>query len=71
MSEAIEPLIKRKIFASEEEAIRELLKGYILQQITTRPREIARLERNYACASSSLASISVSDQLCWRAVICL
>lgn len=47
MSEAIEPLIKRKIFASEEEAIRELLKGYILQQITTLRREIARFERKY------------------------
>jgi len=47
MSAVIESLIKRKIFASEEEAICELLKEYILKQITALRREINRFEREY------------------------
>ena len=44
---AIEPLIRRKIFATEEEAIHQLLREYILRQIAVRQREIARFERKY------------------------
>jgi len=47
MSVVIEPLIKRKIFVTEEQAIRELLREYILRQITALQREIARFERKY------------------------
>jgi hypothetical protein len=43
----IEPLIKRKLFATEEEAVREMLREYILRQITTLKRELTRFERKY------------------------
>jgi len=43
----IEPLIRRKIFATEEEAIRELLREYILRQIATLRRQVNRFERKY------------------------
>jgi len=43
----IEPLIKRKIFATEEEAVREMLREYILRQITALRRELTRFERKY------------------------
>ncbi len=44
---AIEPLIKRKIFNTEEEAIRELLREYILRQIETLQQEVACFEQKY------------------------
>jgi hypothetical protein len=47
VSTVIGPLIKRKIFKSEEEAVRELVKKYILDQISNQKREIARLEKKY------------------------
>ena len=47
VSTVIEPLIKRKIFATEEEAIRELLREYILRQIAALQREMGRFERRY------------------------
>ena len=42
-----EPLIRRKIFATERDAVRELLGDYILQRISTLQKEIARLRRKY------------------------
>lgn len=47
ISAAIEPLIRRKVFHTEEEAIRELLRDYILRQIAALRREVARFERKY------------------------
>ena len=47
ISTVIEPLLKRKIFNTEEEAVRELVKKYILQQINSQKREISRLEKKY------------------------
>jgi len=47
VSAVMEPLIRRKIFATEEEAVRSLLRQYILQQIGTLQRELARFERKY------------------------
>jgi len=44
---AMEPLIRRKIFMTEEQAIRELLRDYILRQISILQREAARFERKY------------------------
>ena len=44
---AIQPLIRKGIFNTEEEAIRELLLDYILRNIAGRRREIRRLERKY------------------------
>jgi len=43
----IEPLVRRGIFATEEEAVRELLRDYTLRQITALHQEIARFERKY------------------------
>lgn len=44
---AVEPLIRRQIFASEEIAAQELVREYVLRQIATLQREIARFERKY------------------------
>lgn len=47
INSVIEPLIRRKIFPTEEEAIRELLRSYILREIARLQREIAAFERKY------------------------
>lgn len=47
ISTAIEPLIRRRIFNTEEEAIRELLRDYTLRQITTLQQEIVHFEQKY------------------------
>ena len=47
ISSAIEPLIKRKVFANEEEAIRTLLREYLLAEIAKHRREVKRFERSY------------------------
>lgn len=47
ISAAIEPLVKRKIFSTEGEAIREILREYVLRQITTLRQEVDRFERKY------------------------
>jgi hypothetical protein len=44
---AIEPLVRRQIFASEEQAAREMVRDYVLHQITILQREVARFERKY------------------------
>jgi hypothetical protein len=43
----VEPLVKRKLFATEEEAVRSLLREYILQQIGQLQRELSGFERKY------------------------
>ncbi|MDD2903901.1 MAG: hypothetical protein PHU44_15855 [Syntrophales bacterium] len=43
----IEPLIKKKIFPSAEAAVREIVKEYILRQVTDLNREVSRFERKY------------------------
>ena len=45
ISVAIEPLIRKKFFNTEEEAIRE--REYILRQIAALKRKIGRFERKY------------------------
>ena len=47
ISAAIEPLIRKKIFNNEEEAIRELVREYILRQIGALRRRVSRFERKY------------------------
>jgi hypothetical protein len=44
---AIEPLIQRKIFSSEEEAIQELLREYILRQVVSLEQQIDGFERKH------------------------
>ncbi len=47
INEPIELLIKRRIFKTEDEAIRNLLRDYILGKIAGLRREIGRFERKY------------------------
>jgi len=47
ISASIEPLIKRRIFKTEDEAIQKLLRDYILRQIADLRRELNRFERKY------------------------
>jgi hypothetical protein len=47
ISPVIEPLLKRKIFATEEEAIRTLTQQYILQQIATLQQTLDHFEQKY------------------------
>ena len=47
ISTTIEPLIKRKIFDTEEEAIRELLREYVLRQIAALQQQVDRFEQKY------------------------
>lgn len=56
VSAVVEPLIKRGIFATEEEAIRELLREYILRQIATLRREVGRFERKYGMRSQQFGA---------------
>jgi len=43
----IEPLIRRKIFSTEEEAVREIVREYILRQITDIRKEVEHFEHKY------------------------
>ena len=47
VSTMIAPLIRRRIFTSEEQAARELLSEHIGRQITSLRRRITRFERKY------------------------
>ena len=40
-------MLRRQVFASEEQATRELVRDYILRQIAALQREIGRFERKY------------------------
>ena len=42
-----EPLVRRKLFASSEEAARKLVRHYVLQQIATYRHQIAEFERRH------------------------
>ncbi len=44
---AIEPLVRRQIFITEEQAARELVRDYVLRQVASLQREVARFERKY------------------------
>lgn len=47
VSALVEPLVKRKVFATEEDAIRSLLREYVLRQISALQQELAGFERKY------------------------
>ena len=47
MSTQVEALIKRNIFASEEEALQELVRDYVLRQMTVLQEEALQFERKY------------------------
>ena len=44
---AIEPLIRRNIFTTEEEAVRKIVRAYVLQQIAAIQKEISQFEKKY------------------------
>lgn len=44
---AVEPFIKRNIFASEDQAIQELVHGYVLHQIIDLQRTVQGFEKKY------------------------
>lgn len=43
----IGPLVERKLFATEEDAVRALLRDYMLRQIAKKRRTIVRFEKKY------------------------
>ena len=47
MSTQVEALIKRNIFASEEEAIQELVRDYVLRQMAVLQDGVLQFERKY------------------------
>jgi len=47
MTTQVEALIKRNIFASEEEALQELVRDYVLRQMTVLQEEALQFERKY------------------------
>ena len=47
MTTQVEALIKRNIFASEEEALRELVRDYVLRQMSVFQEVVLQFERKY------------------------
>ena len=47
MTTQVEALIKRNIFASEEEALQELVRDYVLRQMTVLQEAVLQFERKY------------------------
>lgn len=47
LSAAIEPLIEKGIFSTEEEAIQELLREYVSRQIAALQQDVDRFEQKY------------------------
>ena len=47
MTTQVEALIKRNIFASEEEALQELVRDYVLRQMSVFQEEVRQFEHKY------------------------
>ncbi|MGC1378420.1 MAG: hypothetical protein WA821_19465 [Anaerolineales bacterium] len=47
MSTQVEALIKRNLFASEEEALHELVRDYVLRQMSVLEQQALQFERKY------------------------
>jgi len=43
----IEPFVKRNIFASEEEAIQEMVRGYVMRQVSDLQAQVSQFEEKY------------------------
>jgi hypothetical protein len=56
VSALVEPLVNRKMFATEEEAVRSLLREYILQQVSRLQQELSSLERKYGMSFEQFAA---------------
>ena len=46
----LEPLIRRKVFADEKAALRELTRDYVRHQVETLIREVRKFEQRYGMA---------------------
>jgi hypothetical protein len=51
----VQPLIQRKIFDTEAEAIRELVRAYVMRQITDLQEALAQFEQTYGMSFSHFA----------------
>jgi len=47
MSTLVEPLVRRNIFSSEDEAIQELVREYVVRQVNGLQKEVRQMERKY------------------------
>ncbi len=47
VSSVIAPLIKRRVFRTEEEAVQELLQDYVWRQIKSLQQDVGRFEKQY------------------------
>ena len=56
VSAMVEPLVNRKMFATEEEAVRSLLREYILQQVSQLQQELSSLESKYGMSFEQFAA---------------
>lgn len=56
VSAMVEPLVNRKVFATEEEAVRSLLREYILQQVRQLQQELSSLESKYGMSFEQFAA---------------
>lgn len=56
VSAMVEPLVNRKMFATEEEAVRSLLREYILQQVSRLQQELSSLEDKYGMSFAQFAA---------------
>ncbi len=52
----VTPLVNREMFATEEEAVRCLLREYILQRISQIQEELSRLESKYGMSFEHFAA---------------
>jgi len=56
ISAVVAPLVERKVFVTEEEAVRSLLREYILRQIETLQQEMALFEQKYGMRFEQFAA---------------
>ena len=56
----LEPLIRRRVFADEKAALRELTRDYVRHQVETLIREIRKFEQRYGM-SFDLSLIHISE----------
>ena len=56
VSAMVEPLVNRKMFATQEEAVRSLLREYILQQVSQLQQELSSLENKYGMSFEQFAA---------------
>ena len=47
VSAVIEPLVARRVFVTETEAVHEMMRDYILRQIASLQQQVKRFERKY------------------------